>query len=364
MIKNIYGGNTMKKLGSMLVIAFMLVSYLPVQAAEGDIVDIAVSDTSFSTLVAALTEADLVGALQGDGPFTVFAPTNEAFGNLLAALDISAEDLLAHPDLSKVLLYHVVSGKVMSTDLSDGLMAETLNGNKIEVDLSQGVKINTSTVIQADIEATNGVVHVIDEVLVPADFKLDHSMMENTMEEEMMVENDIVDIALSDDSFSMLVSLLQKADLVGALQGQGPFTVFAPTNDAFVDLVTALGITPEELMAQPKLAEVLLLHVASGKVLSSDLGDGLTFATLNGQELTVSSDSEIIAAADIMATNGVVHVINKVLIPEGFVLEDVMVPEEDVPQMGAASTAPYGIASLILVFGLIVLNRKMKVNMQ
>ena len=344
----------MKKLGSMLVIAFMLVSYLPIQAAEGDIVDIAVNDTTFSTLVAALTEAELVGALQGDGPFTVFAPTNEAFGALLAALDVSAEELLAHPDLSKVLLYHVVSGKIMSTDLSDGLMADTLNGNQISVDLSQGVKINDATVIQADIEATNGVIHVIDSVLVPADFKLDQSSM---MEEEAMVDVDIVDIALSDDSFSMLVSLLQKADLVGALQGQGPFTVFAPTNEAFENLVAALGITPEQLMAQPKLAEVLLLHVASGKVLSSDLGSGTTFETLNGQSLTLSSDSSIIVSPDIMATNGVVHVINEVLIPEGFVLEEVMVASEEVPNMGAVETLPYGLFSLIAVFALVVANR-------
>lgn len=350
----------MKKLGSMLVIVFMLVSYLPIQAAEGDIVDIAVNDTTFSTLVAALSQADLVGALQGDGPFTVFAPTNDAFDKLLSTLDITAADLLAHPDLSKVLLYHVVSGKVMSTDLSDGMMAETLNGNKIAVDLSQGVKINTATVVQADIEATNGVIHVIDEVLVPEDFVLDKS----SMMEEVMVENDIVDIALSDDSFSMLVSLLQKADLVSALQGQGPFTVFAPTNAAFEDLITALGITPEELMAQPKLAEVLLLHVASGKVLSSDLGSGLTFETLNGQSLTLSSDSELIVTPDIMATNGVVHVINKVLVPEGFVLEDVVVPVEEVPNMGATEALPYGLISMLIIGGLILANRKMKEKVQ
>jgi len=136
------------------------------------IVDIAVSIEDFSILVAALTEADLVGALSGYGPFTVFAPTNEAFADLLEALEIEAADLLAHPQLADVLLYHVVSGKVMSTDLVDGMEAETLQGESLTIDLSDGVKINTSAVTTADVEASNGVIHIIDAVLVPDDFTL------------------------------------------------------------------------------------------------------------------------------------------------------------------------------------------------
>ncbi len=141
-------------------------------AMEGDIVDIASADPNFSTLVAALTKAQLVDTLKGEGPFTVFAPTNAAFEKLLMDLGITADELLAHPDLAKVLTYHVVPGKVMSTDLTDKMEADTVNGEKLKVDLTDGVMINNAKVTTADLEASNGVIHVIDTVLVPADFKL------------------------------------------------------------------------------------------------------------------------------------------------------------------------------------------------
>lgn len=159
----------MKKLMSILL-ALMLVFSSAVYAEDQSIVDIAVGNEDFSILVAALQKADLVGALQGEGPFTVFAPTNEAFIKLLNGLGISAEDLLSQPDLAKVLLYHVVSGKVMSTDLSDGLKAPSLNGEELVFDLKSGVKVSGSTVAAADIEASNGVIHVIDSVMIPANF--------------------------------------------------------------------------------------------------------------------------------------------------------------------------------------------------
>ena len=348
----------MKKAALFTFVLFLLTT--PVQAAQGDIVDIAAGDSTFSILVAALQEAELVGALQGDGPFTVFAPTDEAFADLLAALDITAADLLAHPDLSKVLLYHVVSGKVMSTDLSDGMKAPTLNGQSITVDLDMGVMIDSANVISADIEATNGVIHVIDSVLVPDDFVLAPEMMDETP------SVDIVDIALSDDNFSMLVSLLQEADLVGALQGDGPFTVFAPTNDAFTDLVTALDITPEELMAQPELASVLLYHVVSGKVMSTDLSDGLQAATLNGESIDfdlmngVKANNSMVIAADIEASNGVVHVIDSVLIPEGFVLKDIDTMEEDVPKTGDPSVFPMVMIGAAALIGTGFMKKKFK----
>lgn len=348
----------MKKIALFTVMMFLLTT--PIQAAEGDIVDIAVGNESFSTLVAALQQADLVGALQGDGPFTVFAPTDEAFAALLAALDISAADLLAHPDLSKVLLYHVVSGKVMSTDLSDGMEAPTLNGQAITVDLDMGVMINSSNVISADIEATNGVIHVIDSVLVPDDFKLVPDMMDE------MSSVDIVDIALSDPNFSMLVMLLQEADLVGALQGDGPFTVFAPTNEAFTDLVTALDITPEELMAQPELASVLLYHVVSGKVMSTDLTDGLAAPTLNGKTIAfdlmsgVKVNSSTVISADIEATNGVVHVIDSVLIPEGFVLQDIDMMKEEVPKTSDPVVFPVIMFAAAGILGTTFMKKKSK----
>lgn len=139
---------------------------------EKDIVGIAQDNPDFSILVSALQEADLVETLQGDGPFTVFAPTNAAFEKLLGELDITAEELLAQPDLDKVLTYHVVPSKVMSSDLEDGTTAETVHGEELTFDLSGNPMVNESEITSTDMEATNGVVHVIDAVLVPSDFEL------------------------------------------------------------------------------------------------------------------------------------------------------------------------------------------------
>lgn len=134
--------------------------------AAGTVVDIAVANPDFSILVEAVTKAGLAGALSADGPFTVFAPTNEAFKALFKQLGVSGVKDLTAEQLTPILTYHVVAGKVMSTDLTNTSVA-TLNGQKIKVDLSNGVKINESKVTKADISGTNGVVHVIDRVLLP-----------------------------------------------------------------------------------------------------------------------------------------------------------------------------------------------------
>ncbi len=136
------------------------------KTTSSTVVDIAVSNPDFSILVEAVTKADLAGALSADGPFTVFAPTNEAFEKLFKQLGVSGIKDLTAEQLTPILTYHVVSGKVMSTDLSNTSVA-TLNGKKIKVDITDGVKINDSHVVKADISGTNGVVHVIDEVLIP-----------------------------------------------------------------------------------------------------------------------------------------------------------------------------------------------------
>ena len=161
-----------RNLALSLLLSLVLILSVPTFAQEQTVVDIAVSNPDFSTLVAAVQTAGLVEALQGEGPFTVFTPTNEAFAKLLEGLGITAEDLLGHPQLGDVLLYHVVAGKVLSTDLTDGMAAPTLGGQEITVSLTDGVKINESNVIAADIEASNGVIHVIDTVLVPPTFQL------------------------------------------------------------------------------------------------------------------------------------------------------------------------------------------------
>lgn len=292
----------------LFVMVFMLAfSIAPAYAAEGDIVDVASGIEDFSILVSALQEASLVEALQGEGPFTVFAPTNDAFVTLLNDLNISAEDLLSHPQLSEVLLYHVVSGKVMSTDLSDGLNAPTLQGENVSFDLMEGVKVNSSMVTTADVETTNGVIHIIDKVLVPSSFKLVQGP-----------DMSIVDIALGNQDFSMLVSLLQQANLVETLQGEGPFTVFAPTNQAFEKLLGDLNISASELMAQPDLSKVLLYHVVPGKVMSTDLSNGMKAPTASGSDLTINLENGVmvnsskVISADIEATNGVVHVIDSI----------------------------------------------------
>lgn len=135
-------------------------------ASTGTVVDIAVSNPDFSILVEAVTKAGLADALSADGPFTVFAPTNEAFNALFKELGVSGVKDLTAEQLTPILTYHVVSGKVMSTDLSNTSVA-TLNGEKIKIDVSNGVKINDSHVTAADISGKNGVVHVIDKVLIP-----------------------------------------------------------------------------------------------------------------------------------------------------------------------------------------------------
>ncbi|MCC5890288.1 MAG: fasciclin domain-containing protein [Alkalibacterium sp.] len=174
-----------KALLSLVTALFLTVALSPTAFADnhgdddpGTIVDIAVGNDDFSILVSALQRAELVETLQGDGPFTVFAPTNEAFADLLEALDITAEELLAQPDLANVLLYHVVAGEVFAENLEDGMEAETVNGEMVTFDLSGDPMVNDSNIIQTDIEASNGVIHVIDSVLVPSNFTLQDVEME------------------------------------------------------------------------------------------------------------------------------------------------------------------------------------------
>ncbi|WP_235929912.1 fasciclin domain-containing protein [Chengkuizengella marina] len=163
---------TKKKNALVLLIFMMIMSFSTGVFAEDnpqskkDIVDIAVEAGDFNTLAAALEKAGLVETLKEKGPFTVFAPTDEAFEKLLDELDISAEELLAREDLKKILLYHVVPGKVMSGDLKDGMKVKTLANKKVEISLDP-IQVNNANVVKADIEASNGVIHVIDEVLLP-----------------------------------------------------------------------------------------------------------------------------------------------------------------------------------------------------
>jgi transforming growth factor-beta-induced protein len=331
-----------------LILALLLVTMLPVAAApDKDIVETAIDNGNFTVLVEALQAADLVDTLQGEGPFTVFAPTDAAFTTLLGDLGITKAELLANKRLTQVLLYHVLSGNVKSTDLTDGMMAETVLGEEVEVSLGP-VMINDANVTTADIETTNGTIHVIDKVLVPAAFSIEFDT--------------VVDVALSDDNFSILVQALTKADLVSTLQGDGPFTVFAPTNAAFEALLASLNITAAQLLDHPDLTKVLLYHVVSGKVMSTDITDGLVAETLNaGQNLTFTLGSVIIngdvnvTTADLEALNGVVHVIDTVLVPANFALDSAEV--EDLPNTNDSVNAGWAFLVLTLGAGLVIISK-------
>ncbi len=283
-------------------------------AAQLDIVAQAVGNSDLSALVSALTEANLVATLQGDGPFTVFAPTNDAFATFLATNGFASVEDVPDELLTQVLLNHVVAGSFLSTDLSTGYVSSSSpagpNGENLSlfIDTASGVTINgISNVSTADVTASNGVIHIVDTVIdIPT----------------------VVTFATADPTFSTLVSALTDltpgTDFVATLTGDGPFTVFAPTNDAF----DALASIPEESV----LTQVLLHHVVSGNVRSGDLTDGIMPATLEGDMITINlpgtgdniadvTDGEGntgigIIAVDVQAGNGVIHVLNQVMIPD------------------------------------------------
>lgn len=266
------------------------------------VVDVLTSDAGerFTVLATALQAQNLVTTLSGDGPFTVFAPTNAAF----EALGMTEEELLALDNLADILTYHVVSGNVMSSALSNGQRAQTLQGTPITVSIDGStVMIDDATVTAADVTADNGVIHIIDKVIMPS--------------------NTVVDVAFNDagERFTTLYTALASKGLLPTLCGAGPFTVFAPTNAAF----EALGMTPEQLLAMDNLDEILQYHVLSGEVMSSQLTNGQTAATLQGSDVTVTIDGSTVmindatvTAPDLNANNGVVHVIDQVLtLPAG-----------------------------------------------
>jgi len=282
------------------------------------IVDIAVEDGRFTTLVQALQSAGLVETLQGEGPFTVFAPTDDAFAALPeGALDNLLADKAA---LQNVLLYHVVEGSVLAADVVglDGQSVETLSGEPIQISVEgDAVMINNAQVVITDIETSNGVIHVVDSVLLPP------SMEQGDTGEEMMTEEKtIVDIAVEDGRFTTLVTALQEAGLVDPLQGEGPFTVFAPTDEAFAALPE--GALDGLLADKEALTNVLLYHVLEGRVMADDVLnlDGQEVETLSGDSITITIDGESVMVndsqviiPDIEASNGAIHVIDAVLIP-------------------------------------------------
>jgi uncharacterized surface protein with fasciclin (FAS1) repeats len=287
----------------------------PPAPAPVNIVETAKADPQFSILVEAVVAADLATTLSGPGPFTVFAPTNTAFANLLAELGITKDALLADKQLlTSVLTYHVLSGKVAKADVPLGKAITPLEGDIFKIDaVGSGLVITdgrnrTSNIVATDVAASNGVIHVIDKVLLPPD--------------KTIVETAVA----SSPEFSILVEAVTAAGLVDTLNGADLFTVFAPTDAAFGALLTELGITKEALLADTELlTKVLTYHVVSGRVLKADVPVATPITTVETETFTVSSGFVItdqqgrtsnIVATDILTKNGVIHVIDKVILPK------------------------------------------------
>jgi len=278
-----------------------------------DIVKTAQADPRFSTLVEAVGAADLAGTLSGPGPFTVFAPTNDAFAALLVELGLTKAQLLGDKALlTAVLTYHVLPQAAYKAQVPLGRALNSVQGDIFKIDavgadliITDG-RNRTAKIIEADIAASNGVIHAIDKVILPPN-------------------RNIVETAQSLPDFSILVEAVVAANLQGALSGTGPFTVFAPTNAAFAALLTELNVTKDQLLADTALlTKVLTYHVVPARVLKADVPVGSAIATLEGGTFTVTPSLAItdargrsanIVATDVLTSNGVVHVIDKVILP-------------------------------------------------
>ncbi len=274
------------------------------ETAPKDIVDTAVGAGDFTTLVAAVQAAGLVDVLKGDGPFTVFAPSDDAFAKLPAG----TVGELVKPEnrdlLTAILTYHVVPGKLMAKDVIATNGASSVNGQQIDFVNDGGtVRVDNAKVVAANIECSNGVIHVIDTVIMPS-------------------TDDILTTAGKAGSFGTLATAIKAAGLAEALQGKGPFTVFAPTDEAFAKLpastVEAL-LKPEN---RDQLKAILKYHVVSGRIYAADAVKAQRAETLEGSDVSVRItsgrlmvDGATVIDSDIEATNGVIHVIDSVILP-------------------------------------------------
>ena len=258
---------------------------------------------SHDSLVAAVVQAELLTTLQDAGPFTVFAPTDQAFTD--AGIDLAALDTPeGKQTLSDILLYHVVPSSVPSSAVTDCMLADAANTQPLSFTVGNGVMVNDANVIQADVMASNGIIHVIDKVLTPSD-----------------TPRDIPRTAQCTGAHDSLVAAVIQAELLTTLQGEGPFTVFAPTDQAFTDAGIDLAAldTPE---GKQTLSDILLYHVIASEVPSSAVTDCLSADTVNTNPLSFTVDdsgvmvnSATVVTPDVQTSNGVIHVIDKVLLP-------------------------------------------------
>jgi transforming growth factor-beta-induced protein len=283
-------------LGLSVGLAACAEATVPAAERERNLVEAAAAAGQFGTLLAAAEAAGLVGTLSSEGPFTVFAPTDAAFAALPPG---TLEAVLADRELLRtILLYHVVPGQIRSSELIDGQVVTTAEGRPVRVTLSGGARVNGVGIVATDVPASNGVIHVIDRVLLPVE--------------------DNVGTAI-EAGFETLVAAVQAAGLEDVLRGPGPFTIFAPTNAAFAALPEG---ALQGLLADPAaLAGVLTYHVVAGRVFASDLREGLEVATVGGGTLTITLgggarvNGVAVVAADVLTSNGVIHVIDGVLLP-------------------------------------------------
>ncbi len=311
--------NTVFNRRTVLMAAALGASTTLLQACGGsddepqrNIVELAQNTPELSILVEAVVAAGLAPTLS-TGTRTVFAPTNAAFAALLTELGVTKEALLANkPLLTAVLTYHVLGSKVMRADVPLGKAITPVSGGFFKIESNNGLKITdgrnrVSTITSTDIQASNGVVHLVDKVLLPAD-------------------KDIVATASALPDFSILVEAVVAAGLVSTLQGDGPFTVFAPTNAAFAALLTELGVTKDALLANKTLlTQVLTYHVVPARVLKAEVPVNTAITTVQGQTFTINASLVItdqnmrtsnIVATDVFTKNGVIHVVDKVILPK------------------------------------------------
>lgn len=296
----------MKRWGMWAGVAAVVASLMatsPVRAEDKDIVATAVGAGSFKTLVAAVQAAGLVETLQGPGPFTVFAPTDEAF----AKLPKDTLESLLKPEnkdqLTAILTYHVVAGQVLAADVVKLDAAGTVNGQRVKIATKDVVRVNQANVVKTDIACKNGVIHVIDEVLLPS-------------------ADNLAVTATKAGKFKTLLAAAQAAGLVEPLTGKDALTVFAPTDEAFAKLPAG---TVESLLKpenKEKLAAILKLHIVAGRVYSGDLLAKKEVPSLQGEHMkaVVTSGKATVngaglVATDIDASNGVIHIIDTVILP-------------------------------------------------
>jgi uncharacterized surface protein with fasciclin (FAS1) repeats len=281
--------------------------------ATQNVVQLAQGNPDLSILVEAVVAADLGGTLTAPGPYTVFAPTNAAFAALLTELGVTKAQLLADkPLLTAVLQYHVLGARVAKSQIPLGKAITPLGGGFFKIDQSGPDLVitdgrnRTARIVATDISASNALVHVVDKVILPAD-------------------KNIVQTAQALPDFSILVEAVVAADLATTLSGAGPFTVFAPTNAAFAALLTELGVTKAQLLAnKPLLTAVLTYHVLGARVLKADVVPGAQPNTVQGENFSISPTLVItdkrartsnIVTTDVLTSNGVIHVIDRVILP-------------------------------------------------